>query len=53
MQFLADMGVSQEVVVWLRAQGYDATYLRDEGLQKLANGAIFTQAFRESRIILI
>jgi predicted nuclease of predicted toxin-antitoxin system len=52
MRFLADMGVSQRVVMWLHEQGHDATHLRDEGLQKLENGAIFTKAFRESRIIL-
>jgi predicted nuclease of predicted toxin-antitoxin system len=46
------MGVSQRVVTWLHEQGHDATHLRDEGLQKLENGAIFTKAFRESRIIL-
>ncbi len=52
MRFLADMGISQVVVTWLRAQGHDATHLRDEGLHKLENGEIFTKAFRESRIIL-
>jgi predicted nuclease of predicted toxin-antitoxin system len=52
MRFLADMGVSQRVVTWLHEQGHDAIYLRDEGLQRLANGDIFTKAFRESRIIL-
>ena len=45
MQFLADMGVSQHVVTWLREQGHDATHLRDEDLQTLENGAIFTKAF--------
>lgn len=52
MRFLADMGVSQRVVTWLQEQGHDAIHLRDEGLQKLENGNIFTKAFRESRIIL-
>jgi predicted nuclease of predicted toxin-antitoxin system len=52
MRFLADMGISQAAVAWLQAQGHDATHLRDEGLQKLENGEIFTKAFRESRIIL-
>lgn len=52
MRFLADMGVSQRVVTWLHEQGHDAIYLRDEGLQRLVNGDIFTKAFRESRIIL-
>ena len=46
------MGVSQRVVTWLQEQGHEATHLRDEGLQKLENGDIFTKAFRESRIIL-
>jgi predicted nuclease of predicted toxin-antitoxin system len=52
MRFLADMGVSQRVVTWLQEQGHDATHLRDEGLQRLENGDIFTKALRESRIIL-
>ena len=52
LRFLADMGVSQSVVTWLRTQGHDATHLRDEGLQRLENGEIFTKALRESRIIL-
>jgi predicted nuclease of predicted toxin-antitoxin system len=52
MRFLADMGVSQRVVTWLQEQGHDATHLRDEGLQRLENGDIFTKAFRELRIIL-
>ena len=52
MRFLADMGISQRVVTWLQAQGHDATHLRDEGLQRLENGDIFTKALRESRIIL-
>src|SRR2546421_6834305 len=52
MRFLADMGVSQRVVTWLQEQGHEATHLRDEGLQKLESGDIFTKAFRESRIIL-
>lgn len=52
MRFLADMGVSQAVVAWLRAEGYDATHLRDEGLQRLPNGEIFQKAAREQRVIL-
>ena len=46
------MGVSQRVVTWLHAQGHDAIHLRDEDLQRLENGDIFTKAFRESRMIL-
>ena len=52
MRFLADMGVSQQVVAWLRANGHDAVHLRDEGLQRLPNGEIFQKAGREQRIVL-
>jgi predicted nuclease of predicted toxin-antitoxin system len=41
VRFLADMGVSQGVVEWLRSAGHDAMHLRDEGLHRLANGEIF------------
>ena len=52
MRFLADMGVSQQVVEWLRTNGHDAVHLRDEGLQRLPNGEIFLKAGREQRIVL-
>ncbi len=52
MRFLADMGVSQRVVRWLREAGHDATHLRDEGLHRLLDGDIFTKAAQEQRIIL-
>ncbi len=52
MRFLADMGVSQQVVEWLRSNGHDAVHLRDEGLQRLPNGEIFQKAGREQRIVL-
>jgi predicted nuclease of predicted toxin-antitoxin system len=52
MRFLADMGVSQHVVEWLRTQGHDAAHLRDEGLQRLPDREIFEKAGREQRIVL-
>ena len=52
MRFLADMGVSLRVVQWLRESGHDAVHLRDEGLQRLPNGEIFSKARDERRIIL-
>src|ERR1043166_5931849 len=52
LRFLADMGISQRVVNWLRGQGYDATHLRDEGLHRLPNGNIFLKAVAESRVVL-
>lgn len=52
MRFLADMGVDVRVVHWLVDQGHDATHLRDEGLQRMPNGEIFTKAIAERRVIL-
>ena len=52
MRFLADMGMAVPVVTWLREQGHDAVHLRDEGLQRLPNGEIFTKAADEGRVIL-
>jgi predicted nuclease of predicted toxin-antitoxin system len=52
MRFLADMGIAQRVVQWLRSEGHEAVHLRDEGLQRLSNGAIFEKAAAERRIIL-
>jgi len=52
MKFLRDMGVDIRVATWLRERGCDPVHLRDQGLQRLPNGEIFTKAISESRIIL-
>jgi len=52
MRFLADIGVSQQVVEWLRTQSHGAVHLRDEGLQRLPNGEILQKAANEQRIVL-
>jgi len=52
MRFLADMGVAQRIVQWLRSEGHDAVHLRDEKLHRLPNGEIFEKAVAEQRIIL-
>ena len=52
MRFLLDMGVDVRVATWLREQGHDSLHLRDQGLQRLPNGEIFTKAISESRVIL-
>ena len=52
MRFLADMGVSRQVVDWLHTKGHEAVHLHDEGLQRLPNGEIFQKAGREERIVL-
>ncbi len=52
MRFLADMGVSQRVVKWLREAGHEAVHLRDEGLQRLPDAEIFAKAIAERRVVL-
>ena len=52
MRFLADMGVSLQIVRWLLDHGYDATHLRDEGLHRMPNGQIFQKAITENRVVL-
>jgi predicted nuclease of predicted toxin-antitoxin system len=52
VRFLLDMGVDVRVAAWLRDQTHEAVHLRDEGLQRLPNGEIFTKAISERRIIL-
>jgi predicted nuclease of predicted toxin-antitoxin system len=52
MRFLADMGVSLQVVEWLRGRGDDVVHLRDQGLERLPNGEIFDKATAEGRIVL-
>lgn len=53
MRFLADMGVSQRVVLWLRANAHDVVHLRDQKLERLDDSLIFVKAGAESpRIIL-
>lgn len=46
------MGVSSTVVQILRASGYDADHLREQGLQRLPDPAIVEKARQEERIIL-
>ena len=52
MKFLADMGVSQQVVAYLRGAGHSVIHLRDEKLERLSDELIVSKAIRESRIIL-
>jgi len=52
MRFLADMGISERVAAWLRAEGHDVAHLRDEGLSRLPNGEIYQKGFAEHRIVL-
>ena len=51
-RFLVDVCVDVRVAHWLRERGYDAIHLRDEGLQTLPNGRIFTKAISEDRVVI-
>jgi predicted nuclease of predicted toxin-antitoxin system len=46
------MGVALRVVEWLRSEGHEVIHLREEGFQRLPNGAIFEKAEAERRILL-
>jgi predicted nuclease of predicted toxin-antitoxin system len=46
------MGVSLRVVEWLRNRGEDVVHLRDQGLQRMPNGEIFTKATTEGGVVL-
>ena len=52
MKFLADMGISQSSINWLREKGLDAIHLREERLHKISDIEIIEKARRENRIIL-
>ena len=52
MRFLADMGLAQSTVAFLREQGHDAVHLRDQGLQQLPDIEIVQKARAEGRVIL-
>ena len=52
MRFLADMGVSTNVVQWLRQDGHDVKHLRDEALHRIPNGDIFAKAISENRVVM-
>ena len=46
------MCVDIRVAKWLRSQGFDAVHLREQGLQRLADGAIFAKADAECRAVI-
>lgn len=51
MRFLADMGISLDVVHGLRPI-HDAKHLREDALQRLPDEQILAKAIRENRIVL-
>lgn len=52
MKFLADMGISQSTVNWLKEKKFDAIHLREKGLHRISDTAIIKKARKEDRIIL-
>jgi len=52
MKFLADMGISQSTVNWLKKQGYEAIHLREEGLERLPDINIIKKAIDEDSVLL-
>ncbi len=52
MRFLADMGISLDVVTWLRAEEYEVDHLIDRNLHKSTDTDILELARIESRIVL-
>lgn len=52
MKFLLDMGLARSTAIYLRERGYDALYLREEGLQRLPDEKIVKKTLAERRIII-
>jgi predicted nuclease of predicted toxin-antitoxin system len=52
VRFLADAGVAQRVVEWLRTRAHDAIHLREQGLQRLPDQEVFAKATAERRVVL-
>ena len=52
MRFLGDMGISLDVIAWLRDSGHDADHLAERQLHKSSDSEIVELARRENRIVL-
>ena len=52
MRFLADMGISIDVVAALRADGHDASHLFEQGLHRMPDDDILQKAVSEQRVLL-
>jgi len=56
MRFLADMGISQSTVLWLRQNGHDAIHLRKSRIVLTCDldfGDLMAEAVRSSPIVII
>ncbi|MBN1119549.1 MAG: DUF5615 family PIN-like protein [Anaerolineae bacterium] len=52
MKFLADMGISNLTVGWLRDQGYDALHAREAAMQRTPDEDLLEKARSEGRVLL-
>lgn len=52
MKFIADMGISQTTVQWLKELGFDAVHVRDRNLQRSTDTEIVETAKKENRIVI-
>lgn len=50
--FLADMGISQATVKWLREQGFDAFHVRDMNMYRATDAEILEKAKNHEHIVL-
>ena len=52
MKFLADMGISQTTVMWLKQRGFDALHVRDLGMYNASDAEIILKASKDGRTVL-
>ncbi len=52
MKFLGNMGISPLTIAFLRAQGYQAAHLHEEGLDRMPDPEILAKALAEGSILL-
>lgn len=52
MKFLADMGIAQSTVKWLREQGHDAVHVRDFHMYKASDEEIIAKARQQGSTVL-
>ncbi|OHE57918.1 MAG: hypothetical protein A2Z47_01560 [Thermodesulfovibrio sp. RBG_19FT_COMBO_42_12] len=52
MTFLADMGISQTTVKWLKEQGFDAFHVRDMNMHRATDTEILEKARNDKHIVL-
>ena len=50
--FLADMGISQTTVEWLKEQGFDVFHVRDMNMHRAPDPEILEKARNDKRVVL-